>query len=60
MSFPSLTTKSIEQEIEEIFLALYPRTEVQNKAYARCIHQACEAVPIHWLHPLQLKLLAAF
>lgn len=29
----------IEQEIKEIFLALDPRTEVQNKASARAIHQ---------------------
>lgn len=52
-----LTTKSllektitstifIEQEIQEIFLALDPRTEVQNKADARYIHQlCCEAFP---------------
>lgn len=54
-----LTTKSllektitstifIEQEIQEIFLALDPRTEVQNKADARYIHQlCCEAFPMH-------------
>lgn len=35
-----------EQEIKEIFLALNPRTEVQNKAFARPIHQlCCEALP---------------
>lgn len=35
-----------EQEIKEIFLALDPRREVQNKAFARPIHQlCCEALP---------------
>lgn len=54
-----LTTKSlpeknitstifIKQEIKEIFSVLDPRTEVQNKAYARSIHQlCCEAFSTH-------------
>lgn len=54
-----LTTKSlpeknitstifIKQEIKEIFSVLDPRTEVQNKAYARSIHQlCCEAFSMH-------------
>lgn len=54
-----LTTKSmpekniastifIKQEIKEIFSVPDPRTEVQNKAYARSIYQlCCEAFSMH-------------
>lgn len=42
------STILIEQENKEIFSVLNPRTEVQNKAYARSIHQlCCEAFYMH-------------